>query len=68
MIWGAIGLAVLAILGVMVWRGIKPAAGESVAIMTSDPHLPTNSDPGQYDSDPPTSGLHYATEDSGGIL
>ena len=67
MIWGAIGLAVLAILGVMVWQGIKPAAGESVAIMTSDPHLPTDSDPGQYNSDPPTSGLHYATEAQAGF-
>ncbi|GMV65657.1 MAG: hypothetical protein AMXMBFR75_14550 [Candidatus Hinthialibacteria bacterium] len=55
------------ILGVMVWQGIKPAAGEAVAIMKSDPHLPTDSDPGQYNSDPPTSGLHYATEAQAGF-
>lgn len=66
-IWSGIGLAVLAILGVMVWQGIRPAAGEAVPIMKSDPHLATDSDPGQYNSDPPTSGLHYATEAQAGF-
>lgn len=66
-IGGGIGLAVLTILGVMVWQGIRPAAGEAVNIMKSDPHLPTDSDPGQYNSDPPTSGLHYATEAQAGF-
>lgn len=66
-IGGGIGLAVLTILGVVVWQGIRPAAGEAVAIMKSDPHLPTDSDPGQYNSDPPTSGLHYATEAQAGF-
>lgn len=58
--WGGIGAAVLAILGFIVWQGVRPAAGESVPIMVSEPHIPTGSDPGQYNSDPPTSGLHYA--------
>jgi hypothetical protein len=58
--WGGIGAAVLVILGFIVWQGVRPAAGESVPIMRSEPHLPTDSDPGQYNSDPPTSGLHYA--------
>jgi hypothetical protein len=58
--WGGIGAAVLVILGFIVWQGVRPAAGESVPIMVSDPHIPTGSDPGQYNSDPPTSGLHYA--------
>jgi hypothetical protein len=60
LIWGGIGVAVLALLGFMVWQGARPAAGESVPVMRSEPHLPTGSDPGQYNSDPPTSGLHYA--------
>jgi hypothetical protein len=47
-IWSGIGVAVLAILGVMVWQGIRPAAGEAVPIIKSDPHLATDSDPGQY--------------------
>jgi hypothetical protein len=62
LIWGGIGLAVLAVIGALVWQGVRPAAGEAVPIMTSSPHVPTDSDPGQYNSDPPTSGLHYADE------
>jgi len=60
--WGGMGLAVLAVLGIIVWQGIKPAAGESVPVMVSQPHIPVDSDPGQYNSDPPTSGLHYPDE------
>lgn len=67
LIWGGIGLAVLTVIGLMVWQGVKPAAGDSIPIMTSDPHLPADSDPGQYNSDPPTSGLHYATEAQAGF-
>jgi hypothetical protein len=62
LMWGGIGLAVLAVIGALVWQGVRPAAGEAVPIMTSSPHVPTDSDPGQYNSDPPTSGLHYADE------
>lgn len=58
--WGGIGAAVLVILGFIVWQGVRPAAGESIQIMVSEPHIPTGSDPGRYNSDPPTSGLHYA--------
>ena len=60
LIWGGIGVAVLALLGLIIYQGVKPAAGEAVPVMVSDPHIPTDSDPGQYNSDPPTSGLHYA--------
>ena len=67
LIWGGIGLAVLAVIGLMVWQGVKPAAGDSIPIMTSDPHIPADSDPGQYNSNPPTSGLHYATEAQAGF-
>ena len=65
--WGGIGVAVLALIGFIVWQGFKPAAGDSIPIMTSDPHIPADSDPGQYNSDPPTSGLHYATEAQAGF-
>lgn len=60
LIWGGIGAGLLAILGFIVWQGVRPAAGKSVPIMTSSPHIATDADPGQYNSDPPTSGLHYA--------
>jgi hypothetical protein len=65
--WVGIGAVVISVIGFMVWQGVKPAAGESIPIMTSAPHLPTDSDPGQYNSDPPTSGLHYAEEAQAGF-
>lgn len=67
LIWGGIGVAVIAILGFILWQGVKPAAGESIPVMLSSPHIPTDTDPGQYNSDPPTSGLHYAEEASTGF-
>jgi len=60
--WGGIGVAILAVIGFMIWQGVKPAAGESIPIMTSSPHIEVDTDPGQYNSDPPTSGLHYPQE------
>lgn len=58
---GGLGLGVLAIIGVMAWQGIRPRAGEVIPIMQSN-HIPTDSDPGAYNSDPPTSGPHYPDE------
>lgn len=60
--WGGIGLAGLAIVGFFAWQSVRPAVGESFPIMTSAPHLENGTNPGQYNSDPPTSGLHYAEE------
>lgn len=65
--WGGIGAVVLAVIGFLIWQGVRPAAGESIPIMTSSPHIPRDSDPGQYNSDPPTSGLHYAEEAPAGF-
>lgn len=65
--WGGIGMAILILLGFMVWQGVKPAAGEAVPIMVSEPHIELETDPGRYNSDPPTSGLHYATEAQAGF-
>ncbi len=68
LIWGGIGAVVLAIIGLIVWQGVRPAAGEPVQIMVSDPHIPVDSDPGQYNSDPPTSGPHYPEEARAGFF
>ncbi|MBI5961919.1 MAG: DUF3105 domain-containing protein [Chloroflexi bacterium] len=68
LIWGGIGVVVLAIIGLIVWQGVRPAAGESIPIMVSDPHIPVDSDPGEYNSDPPTSGRHYAEEARAGFF
>ena len=61
-VWGGIGVAVIAVIGIIIVQGVKPAAGESIPVMLSSPHIPTDTDPGQYNSDPPTSGLHYVNE------
>ena len=67
LIWGGIVVVALAIIGLIIWQGIRPAAGESIQIMVSDPHISVDSDPGQYNSDPPTSGRHYAEEAGAGF-
>src|SRR6266498_609940 len=66
-IWGGLGLVVLAVIGFFVWQGIRPAAGETFPIMESSPHIPTNTDSGEYNSNPPTSGLHYPEEAEAGF-
>lgn len=68
LIWGGIGTVIIAIIGIIIWQGVRPAAGESVQVMLSDPHIPTDSDPGEYNSDPPTSGPHYAEEARAGFF
>ena len=67
LVWGGIGLVVLVIVGFVVWQGFKPSVGEAVTVMES-PHIDTNSDPGQYNSDPPTSGPHYPDEGEAGFF
>ncbi len=67
LVWGGIGAVVLAIIAIVIWQGVRPAAGESVQIMVSDPHIPADSDPGQYNSDPPTSDPLYAEEARAGF-
>lgn len=67
LLWGGIGVVVLALIGFIIWQGVKPAAGESFPIMTSSPHIDKDTDPGTYNSDPPTSGLHYAEEAAAGF-
>ena len=61
-------MGIVAILGFIVWQGVRPAAGDSIPIMTSSPHIDLDTDPGQYNSNPPTSGLHYANEANAGFF
>lgn len=67
LIWGGVGVVVLAIIGLIVWQFAKPAAGESIPVMASTTHIPVESDPGTYNSDPPTSGPHYSEEAQAGF-
>ena len=66
LIWGGLGLGVLAIIGLIVWQGVRPRTGEEIPIMTST-HIAVDSDPGEYNSDPPTSGPHYPDEAQAGF-
>lgn len=61
LIWGALGLGVLAIIGLFVWQGARPRTGEEATVMQS-PHIETDSDPGEYSTNPPSSGPHYGQE------
>ena len=67
LIWGGIGVAVIAVLGFIVWQGVRPAAGVKIPVMAGSTHIAIDSDPGAYNSDPPTSGPHYAEEARGGF-
>ncbi|MDP2777947.1 MAG: hypothetical protein Q8O48_09930 [Anaerolineales bacterium] len=60
--WVGLGAVILAVIGFMVWQGIRPAAGESLRVMATT-HIPVDSDPGLYNSDPPTSRPLKATMD-----
>jgi len=66
LIWGGLGLGVLAIIGFIIWQGLRPRQGEEIPIMTSA-HIEVDSDPGTYNSDPPTSGPHYPDEAQAGF-
>ncbi len=67
LIWGGIGVVVLTIIGLVLWQGIRPAAGEAVPVMAGATHIAVDSDPGKYNSDPPTSGPHYPEEARAGF-
>ena len=60
LIWGGIGIGVLIVIIFIGWTAFRPAAGEAVPIMANaGDHIPDGSDPGPFNSDPPTSGQHY---------
>ncbi|HLE53219.1 MAG TPA: DUF3105 domain-containing protein [Anaerolineales bacterium] len=67
LIWGVVGLALAAIIGYALWVAFRPTAGQSVPIMADTGHIPDDAVPGPYNSDPPTSGPHYAEDLPAGI-
>ncbi len=63
LVWGELGIGFLALLGFLAWTAFRPAAGKAVPIMAnSGVHVPAGSDPGPFNSDPPTSRRHYGQE------
>ena len=68
MIWGGVAIVVIGFVGYLVWRVTRPPAGESIPIMANaGAHVPEGQDPGPFNSDPPTSGPHYAEEYEAGF-
>jgi len=66
-IWGGLAVIVLGVLGYAVFARAKPALGESVPVMANTSHVPEGTDPGPYNTDPPTSGQHYDNEMQAGF-
>jgi hypothetical protein len=47
---------------------VRPAAGQEIPIMENyEAHIPEGQDPGPFNSEPPTSGPHYAEEYEAGF-
>lgn len=68
LIWVGVGVAVLAIVAFLLWNAFRPASGEAVPVMANaGDHVPEGADPGPFNSDPPTSGRHYAQEFTAGF-
>ena len=67
LIWGSVAVVALAVLGYALWVAFRPSSGESIPIMASSNHVDEGEDPGPYNSDPPTSGPHYANEFNSGF-
>lgn len=67
LVWIGLGALAAAVIGFFVWQGARPRAGESIPVMADTSHIPVDTDPGTYNSDPPTSGPHYADELNAGF-
>ena len=69
LIWSGIALVVVGLFGYIIWRAVQPAAGEAVPVMAnSEAHVNEGEDPGPFNSNPPTSGPHYAEEYDAGFF
>ena len=68
MIGGGIGLIVLVVAGFIGWSVLRPSIGEKIPIMVdAGEHVEPGSDPGPFNSNPPTSGRHYGQEYDAGF-
>lgn len=58
--WILGGALVLVVVGMVAWSALRPVEGEAAPIMADVSHVADGEDPGPYNTDPPTSGRHYA--------
>jgi len=67
-ILGVVAIGIMALLGWLVWNSSRPPFGETFPIMANyGAHVPEGTDPGPFNSDPPTSGPHYDGEYDAGF-
>lgn len=67
-LYGSIGVVILLLIMYLIWDGLRPAAGEAIPIMANaGNHVAEGMDPGPFNSDPITSGPHYAEEYDAGF-
>jgi len=59
LIWGGLGAGLIVLVAALLWPRVQPSVGVAVPVMESSAHVETGTDPGPYNSDPPTSGRHY---------
>ena len=68
LIGAGIGIIVLAVAGFFGWSTLRPSIGEKIPIMANaGKHVEPGSDPGHFNSNPPTSGRHYGQEYDAGF-
>jgi hypothetical protein len=59
LLWGAVGIAGLGVVGFLIWNVARPAAGQAVPIQPTG-HIAEGTVPeAGYNTEPPTSGPHY---------
>lgn len=66
--WGILAIALIAALVYAFSTAVRPVLGEEVAVMADFSHVPEGTDPGLYNSDPPTSGRHYPVSYEAGFF
>lgn len=57
-----LGALLIAVIGYAIWAAARPATGEAIEILPESDHVEEGTDPGPYNSEPPTSGRHYAQD------
>jgi hypothetical protein len=69
-VWGGLAAVVVLVIGGLALRARQRSGGEEVPLPEVEPvptaevagHVPEGTDPGPYNSDPPTSGRHYSPQ------
>jgi len=65
-IWGLAGVVILVVVGNFLWNLVRPKPGQSVPQLART-HIDVGAAHDPYNSDPPTSGPHYAQPASAGF-